>query len=78
LIRADIWRSIQQFKDEELALIVIDKHLSPMLQVADRHYVIAKGRVVWSGSSDELRSKPSVLKNTSASERGLPLALSAR
>jgi branched-chain amino acid transport system ATP-binding protein len=62
LIRADIWRCIQLLKDEGLALIVIDKHLGPMLQVADRHYVVAKGRVVWSGSSDELRRQPSVLR----------------
>jgi len=61
LIRADIWRCIHRLKAEGLALIVIDKHLDPMLRLADRHYVVAKGRVVWSGTSNDLSREPAVL-----------------
>ncbi|HET9735413.1 MAG TPA: ABC transporter ATP-binding protein [Burkholderiales bacterium] len=55
LIRADIYRSIEQLKTEGLAILVIDKDVNALTRVADRHYVLEKGRVVWSGSSAQLR-----------------------
>ena len=61
LIRAEIWSCLQQLKDTGLALIVIDKNIGPLLRLADRHYVVEKGRVVWSGSSEMLRANPQVL-----------------
>ena len=53
-IRAEIYRSIEQLKSEGLSLLVIDKDLRALTRVADRHYVLEKGRVVWSGGSTEL------------------------
>lgn len=61
LIRAEIWTCLQRLKDDGLALIVIDKNIGPLLRLADRHYVIEKGRVVWSGNSQALRDHPQVL-----------------
>jgi branched-chain amino acid transport system ATP-binding protein len=55
LVRADIYRSIQQLKAEGLAILVIDKDVNALTRVADRHYVLEKGRVVWSGISAQLR-----------------------
>jgi branched-chain amino acid transport system ATP-binding protein len=54
LIRADIYRSIARLKSEGLSILVIDKDVKALTRVADRHYVLEKGRVVWSGSSAEL------------------------
>jgi branched-chain amino acid transport system ATP-binding protein len=54
LIRQEIYRSIAQLKADGLALLVIDKDVRALCRVADRHYVLEKGRVVWSGSSAEL------------------------
>jgi len=54
LIRVEIYRSISQLKAEGLSLLVIDKDVRALARVADRHYVLEKGRVVWSGSSVEL------------------------
>ena len=54
LIRADIYRSIEQLKAEGLSILVIDKDVKALTRVADRHYILEKGRVVWSGSSTEL------------------------
>jgi branched-chain amino acid transport system ATP-binding protein len=54
LIRADIYRSIARLKSEGLSILVIDKDVKSLTRVADRHYVLEKGRVVWSGSSAEL------------------------
>jgi branched-chain amino acid transport system ATP-binding protein len=55
LVRADIYRSIEQLKSEGLSILVIDKDVTALTRVADRHYVLEKGRVVWSGSSAALR-----------------------
>src|SRR6187401_140078 len=54
LIRAEIWRSIERLKAEGLSILVLDKDVKALTKVADRHYVLEKGRVVWSGSSAEL------------------------
>jgi len=54
MVRADIYRSIGQLKAEGLSILVIDKDVRALTRVADRHYVLEKGRVVWSGSSAAL------------------------
>ena len=54
LIRQEIYRSIAQLKAEGLSILVIDKDVRALTRVADRHYVLEKGRVVWSGSPAEL------------------------
>ncbi|WP_213958879.1 ABC transporter ATP-binding protein [Variovorax sp. dw_954] len=61
LIRAEIWACLERLKTAGLALIVIDKNIGPLMRLADRHYVVEKGQVVWSGSSDALRSEPGVV-----------------
>lgn len=62
IIRAEIWAGLQRLKEAGLALIVIDKNIGPLSRLADRHYVIEKGRVVWSGSTELLRANPQVLR----------------
>jgi len=60
LIRAEIYRSIERLKSEGLSILVIDKDIQALTRVADRHYVLEKGRVVWSGSSAELAASRDV------------------
>ncbi len=54
LVRQEIYRSIGRLKAEGLSLLVIDKDVRALCGVAERHYVLEKGRVVWSGSSGDL------------------------
>jgi branched-chain amino acid transport system ATP-binding protein len=61
LIRAEIWSSLSRLRSTGLSMIVIDKHIGPLLNLADRHYILEKGRVVWQGGSDQLRAQPEVL-----------------
>jgi branched-chain amino acid transport system ATP-binding protein len=61
LIRAEIWSCLGRLRDTGLSMIVIDKHIGPLMNLADRHYILEKGRVVWQGHSDELRAQPEVL-----------------
>jgi branched-chain amino acid transport system ATP-binding protein len=60
LIRAEIYRSIAQLKASGLSILVIDKDVKALSQVADRHYVLEKGRVVWTGTSAELSTQQEV------------------
>jgi branched-chain amino acid transport system ATP-binding protein len=60
LIRAEIWRCLERLKAGGLAILLIDKHVEALTRLADRHYVLEKGRVVWSGSSAELRAHADV------------------
>ena len=54
LVRIEIYRSIEKLKAEGLSILIIDKDVKALSRVADRHYVLEKGRVVWNGSSAEL------------------------
>ena len=54
LVRHEIYRSIGRLKAEGLSILVIDKDVGALTRVADRHYVLEKGRVVWGGTSAEL------------------------
>ncbi len=54
LIRQEIWDCLRRIKSEGLAILLIDKHLAPLLEVGDRHHVIDRGRVVWRGDSAAL------------------------
>jgi len=60
LIRQDIYRSIARLKAEGLSLLVIDKDVRTLTGVADVHYVLEKGRVVWTGNSAELRASEDI------------------
>jgi branched-chain amino acid transport system ATP-binding protein len=54
IVRDDIYRSLERLKAEGLALLLIDKDLKALARVADRHYILEKGRVAWVGDSREL------------------------
>ena len=53
-IRAEIWRVLAGLKAAGQAILLVDKNIAPLLRLADRHYILEKGRTVWSGSSAEL------------------------
>ena len=53
-IRADIWRVLAALKTTGQAILVVDKNIAPLLRLADRHFILEKGRTVWSGTSAEL------------------------
>jgi branched-chain amino acid transport system ATP-binding protein len=61
LIRQEIWAALKQLKQEGLSQVVIDKNIGQLLPLADRHYVIEKGRIVWKGDSNELRGQPDIV-----------------
>jgi branched-chain amino acid transport system ATP-binding protein len=54
LIRDEIWRCLQSLRAAGQSILVIDKNVDALTRIADRHTIIERGRVVWSGSSVEL------------------------
>ncbi len=61
LIRQEIWNCLSALKAEGLALIVVDKNIRPLLPLADRHYVLEKGRIEWTGSSEQLSASQDIV-----------------
>jgi branched-chain amino acid transport system ATP-binding protein len=60
LVRAEIWQCLTKLKAAGQSILVIDKNVAALTRIADRHYLIERGRVVWSGTSAELAAVPDV------------------
>jgi branched-chain amino acid transport system ATP-binding protein len=60
LIRAEIWRCLERVKASGQSILVIDKNVRALTRLADTHYILEKGRIVWTGSSAELASHEDV------------------
>jgi branched-chain amino acid transport system ATP-binding protein len=60
LIRAEIWSCLAGLKDAGQAILVIDKNVEALTDICDRHFIVEKGHLVWSGNSAELRANPDV------------------
>ena len=60
VIRDEIWNRLGALKRTGLSILVIDKELEALCELADRHYVIEKGEIVWTGTTAQLMADPSV------------------
>lgn len=54
LVRKEIWRGLALIKNYGQSILIIDKNLDALMRIADRHYIMEKGRVVWSGITAEI------------------------
>jgi branched-chain amino acid transport system ATP-binding protein len=61
IIRDEIWKTIAALKEDGLSILIIDKNIGVLKRLADRHFIIEKGRTVWSGSSAELESDHNIV-----------------
>jgi branched-chain amino acid transport system ATP-binding protein len=60
LIRDEIWRCLGLLRQAGQSILVIDKNVDALLRIADRHYIIERGRVVWNGTSPALAAAPDI------------------
>jgi len=60
LVRSEIYRSIERLKAEGLSILLIDKDVRALTRAADVHYVLEKGRVLWTGTSAQLAASQDV------------------
>ena len=56
-IRMEIWKVIEILKNKNVSILIIDKSLKQLLDLADKFYILEKGKTVWNGSSTKLTSK---------------------
>ena len=61
LVREEIWSRLNILKEEGQSILVIDKNIEALIRLADRHYIIEKGGIVWIGSSVQLKEDPSLI-----------------
>jgi branched-chain amino acid transport system ATP-binding protein len=54
LVREEIWRCLAALKAAGQTILAIDKYVERLVEVADRHTILSRGRVAWHGSSAEL------------------------
>jgi branched-chain amino acid transport system ATP-binding protein len=55
LIQQEIWACLDRIRRDGIAILVVDKNIRALLPIAQRHYIMQKGEVCWSGSSEELK-----------------------
>ena len=60
LIREEIWAQLKALKEAKLSQIVIDKDVRALGELADRHYILEKGKVAWSGTNEDLLKEESI------------------
>lgn len=60
LIRQEIWDCLEQLRRDGQSILVVDKNVDALTRIADRHYVIEKGRVVWQGDSAGFLAEPTL------------------
>ena len=58
LIREEIWSCLSLLKSRGQSILVVDKNVAPLARICDRHFIIERGKTVWSGTSDELMAEP--------------------
>ena len=63
LVRNEIWRCLNKLKKEGISMLVVDKNIKDLARIADVHYVIEKGQIVWQGNSTELLNHKDYLGN---------------
>lgn len=58
IVRSEIMACLHQLKSSGLSILIIDKHIDALNQLVDRHYLMEKGKITWSGSPDDLSQTP--------------------
>lgn len=60
LVRQEIWRGLSVLKEKGLAILIVDKNLSALMEIAQYHYILENGRIAWAGSTEELQTQPEI------------------
>jgi branched-chain amino acid transport system ATP-binding protein len=58
VIRSEIWQCLGELRRLGLSLLIVDRNIDALCRLCDRHYILNKGRIVWSGGSQALLADP--------------------
>ena len=61
LIRDEIWGVLKSLKAQGQSILLIDKNLEQLMRLVDQHFLMERGRIVWEGTSKELRQNPELI-----------------
>jgi branched-chain amino acid transport system ATP-binding protein len=61
LVRQEIWAALGRLKREGMAVVIVDKNATNLLQLADRIVILVKGEVAFLGTGAALKTKPEVM-----------------
>jgi branched-chain amino acid transport system ATP-binding protein len=56
-VRSEIWKVIEFLKTKNISILIVDKSLKQLLDLADKFYIVEKGKTVWEGFSQNLTSQ---------------------
>ena len=56
LVRRNIWKALGEIRGQGLSILLVDKNLADLMRIADRHFIINRGKVVWKGTTRELQA----------------------
>ena len=62
LIRHQIWSCLDKLKQKGQSILIIDKDITAISKLVDRHYILDKGRIAWQGTSTALLAEPKTIK----------------
>ncbi len=60
LIKKEIWNCLKGLKSSGQSILVVDKNIKALTDLADRHYIMEKGKIVWIGDSPTLNSNKDI------------------
>ena len=60
LVRRKIWAALEEIGRQGLSILIVDKNLVDLMRIADRHFIIQRGRVVWEGTTPDLQADDAV------------------
>ena len=58
MIRQEIWNSLAMLKNKGMSILIVDKNIKALMALAQRHYIMEKGQIVWTGATSALKSQP--------------------
>ena len=57
MVRQEIWAALRTLRAEGISALVVDKEVRRLLEIGDRHLILVKGRVAFSGTTAEFRAR---------------------
>ena len=60
LVKKEIWDCLNDLKSSGQSILVVDKNIKALTDLADRHYIMEKGKIVWIGDSSKLNSNKEI------------------
>jgi branched-chain amino acid transport system ATP-binding protein len=62
LVTKEVYEQVTLLKERGITILLCEQNASVSLSIADRAYILEKGQISWEGYSEELKSRPEIMK----------------